>query len=139
MDGASEHFEQPSRAHAAADAHGDDDVPDFPAPSLDQRVPDEPCATHAVWVANRDRATVDIEPVRRNAETIAAVEGLDGEGLVELPQPDVIDVEAGSLEQPRDREDGADAHLVGLASDHHQVAEDAERLDPAGCRAGRRP
>ena len=76
MDGGSEHVEEPGRAHAAADAHRDDDVPDAAAPSLEQRVPDKPRAAHAVGVADRDRAAVDVEPVRRNAETIAAVEGL---------------------------------------------------------------
>ena len=45
-------------------------------------VPDEPLACHAVGMANRDRAPVDVEPVVGNAELIATVEHLHGEGFV---------------------------------------------------------
>src|SRR5580704_10582605 len=56
----SQHLEKTGGAHAAADAHGHDDVLDAAAFALDQRVPDQARARHAVGVADRDRAAIDI-------------------------------------------------------------------------------
>ena len=54
------------------------------------------------------------------SQLILAIEHLDGEGLVQLPEADVIDLESEPLEQARHGEDRADAHLVGPgASDRH--------------------
>src|SRR3546814_7131760 len=50
-------------------------------------------------------------------------------GLVQLPQVDVVDLEAVPLQQPRHREHRADAHLVGLAAGDRQAAVDAERSE----------
>ena len=61
----------------------------------------------------------------RDAELVAAVEHLDGERLVELPQADVVHLQARALQQARHREDRADAHLVGLAAGDREAAEDA--------------
>ena len=94
---ASQHFEQARRAHAAADAHRDDDMLDAAALAFDERVPDEPRAGHAVRVADRDGAAVDIVLVRVDAELVAAIQGLAGERFVKLPQPDVVDGEAMEL------------------------------------------
>ena len=82
-------------------------------------------------MADGDGAAVDVEPVVGDAELVAAVDHLHREGLVQLPQADVVDLEAGALEQPRHREHRADAHLVGLAAGDREAAEDAERLEAA--------
>src|SRR5438270_4224878 len=52
-------LEQARRAHAAADAHGDDDVFRAPAPPFDERMADEARAGHAVRMADGDGAAVD--------------------------------------------------------------------------------
>src|SRR3546814_18981629 len=56
-----QYLEQPRRALAAADAHRDDDI--FrPAPfALDQRVAGHPRPRHAIGMADRDRAAVNVE------------------------------------------------------------------------------
>ena len=108
-----------------------DDVPGAAALALDEGVADHAGAAHAVGVADRDRAAVDVELVVRDAELVAAVDHLHGEGLVQLPQVDVVDLQAVALEQPRHREDRADAHLVRLAAGDAEAAEDAERREPA--------
>ena len=86
---------------------------------------------HAVGVADRDGAAVDVEQVVGNAELVAAVEHLHRERLVQLPQADVVDLEAEALEQLGHREDRADAHFVGLGAGDRHADVAAERLDPA--------
>jgi hypothetical protein len=54
-----------------------------------------------------------VEPVVGDAERVAAVEDLAGEGFVDLPQAHVAHRKAEAVEQLGDGEDGADAHLVG--------------------------
>ena len=67
-------FEQAGGAHAAADAHRDDARLDAaPRPSM-QRVAGHARAGHAVGMADGDRAAVDVEPLVRNAEPVAAIE-----------------------------------------------------------------
>src|SRR6266566_4453642 len=56
-------FEQAGRAHAAADAHRDDDVLRAAALAFDQRVAGEARARDAVRMADRDRTAVDVELV----------------------------------------------------------------------------
>src|SRR5215208_2028554 len=112
----SRHLEQPGGAHAAADAHRADDVLGAAALALDEGVADHAGAAHAVGVADRDRAAVDVERVVRDAELVAAVEHLHRERFVQLPQIDVVDRQAVALQQARDREHGTDTHLVGLAA-----------------------
>ena len=79
-------------------------------------------------MADGDGAAIDIEPLLRNAEPVAAIEHLAGERLVEFPQIDVVHLQAVALEQLRHGEDRADAHLVGLAAGDGKAAERAERL-----------
>jgi hypothetical protein len=111
-----ENLEQSGRAHAAADAHRDDDILGAAALAFDQRRGRSARAGHAVGVADRDRAAVDVEPVVGDAELVLAVEHLHREGLVQLPQADVVDLEAEPLEQLGNREDRADAHFVRLGA-----------------------
>ena len=64
-------------------------------------------AAHAVGVADRDRAAIDVQPVVRQAEPVAAVQHLARERLVQLPQVDVVHRQPMPLQQPRHRVDRA--------------------------------
>ena len=77
-------------------------------------------ARHAIGMADGDRAAIHIELVVRNAELVGAIEHLAGEGLVQLPQIDVVDLQAVAFEQARHREHRADAHFVRLAAGRPQ-------------------
>src|SRR6185369_9308389 len=93
------HLEQPGSAHAATDTHGDDDVFRPAALAFDQRVAGHSRAAHAVGMADRNRSAVDVHPVFRNAELLGAVQHLDGERFVQLPQADVVHLEVEPLQQ----------------------------------------
>src|SRR6516225_2779496 len=86
-------LEEARGAHAAGNAHGHDGIAHAAPPALEERVTDEAGAAHAVGVADGNRAAIDIEALVVDAETVAAVEGLHGERLVQLPQTDVIDLQ----------------------------------------------
>src|SRR4051812_31252216 len=125
-----QHLKKPRRAHAASDAHGDDRIFRLAAAAFDQSVAGETRARHAVGMPHRDRAAVDVDLVGVDAELVAAIQHLHREGFVQLPQADVVDGEAMTLEQARHREHRADAHLVRLAAGGDEAAEDAERVQP---------
>src|SRR6202040_3777600 len=93
----------------------------------DERVSGEARPADAVRVPERDRAAVDVQALVRNAELVAAVEHLDGERLVQLPQIDVADLVSGALQQARNGEPRADAHLVRLAAGDREAPEYPER------------
>src|SRR5438552_10124555 len=104
-------FEQPGRSHPAADAHGDDAVALLLAAQLEQDRAGHARPGHAVGMADRDRAAVRVELRRVEAEPVAAVDDLRGEGLVQLDDVDVVELEARHFQALRDREHGPDAHL----------------------------
>src|SRR5580704_7792553 len=81
-------LEQSGGAHAAADAHGDDGALGLAPAAFDQDMAGHARAAHAIGMADRDGAPVDVELVGRNAQAVAAVEHLAGERVVELPQVD---------------------------------------------------
>src|SRR5579871_1520112 len=124
-------LEQACGAHATADAHRHHAELGLAAPSFQQQMAGHARARHAVGMADRNRAAVDIELGRIDTELVGAVDNLAGESLVQLPQIDVADLQAVALEQPRDSERRPDAHLVRLASGNGESAKDAERLDAA--------
>src|SRR5690349_9539202 len=97
-------FEQARRAHAAGNAHRDHRVLRAAALAFDQHVAREARAGHAEGVADGDRATVHVEQFRRNAQLLLAVDRLRGEGFVEFPEADVLDLEAMAREQLGHRE-----------------------------------
>src|SRR5581483_4466608 len=66
-------FKQAGRAHAATDAHGYDAVLRLAPPALDQQMAGKPRTGHAVGMADRDRATIDVELVGIDAELVPAV------------------------------------------------------------------
>src|SRR5271168_3835707 len=128
---ASRDLEQSRGAHAAADAHRDDDVFHAAALPLYQGVADEPRAAHPVGMADRDRAAVDVELFIVDAEPVAAIDHLYGESLVQFPEADVVDAEAMRLQQFGYGEHRADAHFVGLAACDRDAAIDPERREIA--------
>ena len=58
-------------------------------------------------VPERDRAAVDVDPGRVEAELVDADERLRRERLVELDEVEVVDVEPGALERLAGRRDRA--------------------------------
>src|SRR6516165_5391276 len=86
-------LEQAGRAHAAADAHGDDAVLCLTAPPFDQNVAGKPCSGHAVGTPQRDGAAVDVELFWVDAELVPAIDHLYRVGLVQLPQIDIVDLQ----------------------------------------------
>src|SRR5437899_13101093 len=83
-------LEQPGRAHAAADAHGDDAPALLPPAQLVEQRPGHARAGHAVGVADRDRAPGRVELRGGDAEAVAAVDDLRGEGLVQHDDVDLL-------------------------------------------------
>src|SRR5262245_27415422 len=65
-----ENFKQSGSAHAAADAHGHDDVLCAEPPAGNERMRREPLTAHAVRMPDRDRTAVDVQPLIGNTETI---------------------------------------------------------------------
>src|SRR5215472_9733018 len=104
----SQHLEKTGRTHAATDAHGHHGPPDTAPLALDQRVADHARTRHPIWVADRDRAAVDIVPLGIDAEPVSAKESLNRECFVELPQTNIVDLEPVLLQQLRHREHRTD-------------------------------
>src|ERR1044071_9848678 len=95
---------------------------------------DEVRAAHSVGMAGPNGAAVHVEPLVRDADAVAAVDHLDREGFVQLPQVDVAGVLAGVLEQLRHREHRADSHLARVAAGDGEAAEDPERGESPAAR-----
>ena len=80
------YLKQSRRALTAADAHSADDIFRASTFSFDERMANHARAGHAVRVADRNGAAIDVQFLIRNAELIAAVKNLDRESFVELPE-----------------------------------------------------
>src|SRR5690242_1660958 len=119
---------------ASTHTHRNDDVLDSPSAALNQGVPCQASAADTVWVPNRNCAAVDIEPVVGNAELVRAIQHLHRKSFVQLPQPDILHLEASTLEELWHGEYRPDPHLIGLAARDGEAAEDAERLQSASLR-----
>jgi hypothetical protein len=78
-------------------------------------VPDHAGTGHAVGMADRYRAAIDVENLVRDTEFVAAID----------------DLHRKCLEEFRHGKDRADAHLVGLAACDGSAAIEAERLESA--------
>src|SRR5437588_6435985 len=102
--------------------------------TFDQGVADHARSGHSVRVADGNGAAVDIVPLRIDAEPVAAVKRLHGEGLVELPETDVVDTEPMLPQQLWNREYRADPHLVRRAPGDRDAAIGAKRLQYAALR-----
>src|ERR1700680_1513932 len=81
------------------------------------------CATASQRSTNRDRTTVDFDPLKRNFEFANAGDGLCSERLVHLDQVDVIDAQIRAHECLLGRRDGAETHAVRVD------ARDSRRYD----------
>src|SRR5579864_332912 len=101
-------FEQSGGTLATADAHGDDDELHAAAATLDESMSQQPGTRCAVRMSHSDGPAIHIQPLIGQAESVAAVEDLHREGLIQLPQTHILELDAGALQQTRDREDGAD-------------------------------
>ena len=64
-----------------------------------------------------------------DAQPVAAINHLHGEGLVQFPQVDILHGQSVARQQPRHGEDRTDAHLVRLAAGHDEAAEGNLGLD----------
>ena len=84
---------------------------------------------YAVGVTDSDGATVDVQVLSRDAQLVAAVDNLRSKGFVQLPQADVVHLQAVTLQQTRNGEDRADAHFVRLATGNREATEDTHRLN----------
>src|SRR5471032_2596694 len=94
-------LEQACGAHAAADAHRHDAELRFAPPPFQQQMTGHACARHAIGMADRDRAAIDVELGRIDAERVGAIQSLAGERFVQFPQIDVRNVQAMAREQAR--------------------------------------
>ena len=90
---------------------------------------DEPRTAHPERVADRDRAAVDVHALLVDPEVAHHGERLRGERLVQLDEVDVLDRDAGAVEQLADGRDRADAHHGGIDARDGRADEGPERLD----------
>src|SRR2546421_12562871 len=79
-------LEQACAALAAADAHRDDAPLGLAPAAFLQDVAGETRTGHAEGMADRDRAAVDVVLLGIDAELVARIETLAGEGLGEFPE-----------------------------------------------------
>src|SRR4029079_19482625 len=84
-------LEQSRRAHAATYTHRNDDVLHAATLTFEQRMVHQSCARHAVRMADRDSATIDVELRGIDAKLVPAIQRLHCKRLVDLPQADVVD------------------------------------------------
>src|SRR4029079_13714703 len=74
-------LEKSRSAHAAAHAHRNDGVFGLAPAALDQGVAGQSCSGHAIGMANRDRAAIDVELFRIDPELVSAIDHLYRECL----------------------------------------------------------
>src|SRR6266403_3363893 len=130
----SEDLEQPRCALSAADAHGNDAVFGATALAFEQEMTGHARARHTVRVADGDCAARNIQPVLGDAEPVAAVDHLAGEGFVQFPYPDVGYRQPGLLQQLRHRQHRTYAHLSRIAARHRHAAVQTQWREAAPCR-----
>src|SRR5690606_15915572 len=127
----SKDLEQARRAHSPSHTHGHDGPSCLAAAAFEQNMSRQPRACHAERMPNGNRAAIDVQPLIRDAQPLLTVHSLRGEGLIELPQVDVLDLEAGTCQQPGNREHRADTHFIGFATRHRHSAEGTQCLQTA--------
>jgi hypothetical protein len=70
-----------------------------PLAAFDQRVDCQPIHGHAVRMPNGDGATVDVENILGNAQSVLAINYLHREGFVQFPESDIVHLEIETLQQ----------------------------------------
>ena len=124
---------QERRAHAEADAERGQAVAHVGAPAeLVGELCHQPHAGGGERMAAGDRAPVRVESriVGRDADTVAPRENLDGEGLVQLEEADVVDRQPGLREDALRGGHGPDAHEMRLDPGVGKPDEAHRRLEP---------
>src|ERR1017187_5993431 len=99
--GSMDDFKKARGSHAAADAHGDDGVFRLAPATFNQSMTGETRTGHAVGMTHCNRAAVHVKLFRIYTELVAAIDHLHREGLIQLPEIDIIDRQSVPLEQPR--------------------------------------
>src|ERR1700692_1183314 len=74
LDRSMDDFQQPGRAHAAADTHRDDSIFGLAAASFDQSVAGEASASHAVGMPDGNCSAVDVEVFRSHPDVVRALD-----------------------------------------------------------------
>ena len=93
----SENFKQPCGSHSATDTHCADDIACAAALPFDQSVAHHARTGHAIGMPHLDRSAIDVENFVRDPQMVAAGDHLTGEGFVQLPQADILDLQAVRL------------------------------------------
>src|SRR5450756_2538933 len=115
---------QDGAAHAHADAHGRQAVPDIGSlGELRGELDHQPDAGGRERVTEGDRAAPRVHPrvIVGDLEVAEEDEHLHGERLVDLDEADVVHGEVVTGEELLGRGDGADAHHLGLAAGKGEV------------------
>ena len=120
LDG-SDPLEHRPRGHRAAGTHRDQRPRGVGALQLVQRGRDQPGAGGPDGVAERDRAAVDVGALERGAGLLRPGEYDGRERLVDLEEVEVVEGEAGALEQPTGRVDRTVEVVVGIRPDQGVV------------------
>src|SRR5262245_6049722 len=128
-------LDQDRDALAAADAGRGDAEALLAAPELQEERQDQARAGRAERVPERDRAAVDVDLVAVEAELLLDAEVLRREGLVDLEEVDVGELDARALEALPDRGHGPDAHLGGIYADRGRASHEPEHVEPVRLRA----
>src|SRR4029079_11496991 len=116
-------LEEGRLALAHADAHRRDAVATAAAAQLVEEGDDQPGAAHPQRMAERDRAAVDVDLFRVEPELTDHGEALRGERLVQLDEIEVVDGDAGPLEQLPHGRDRPDAHHPRIDAGHGRAGE----------------
>ena len=121
-----EHFKNTASAHATTNAHGDCHTLGPTAFAFDQGVACETLTAHTVRVTHGNGATVDVEAIGWNAQSIAALQNLHGKGFVQFPQIDVGYFEAQTRQCFGHCVNGTNAHFVRFATCYGKAQEAAQ-------------
>src|ERR1700735_495414 len=89
-------LEQSRRALSSSNAHGDDAVPRFATSHFVCDGANHARTCHTEGMANGNRAPVNIEFLRVDTQTVAAINHLDGESFVHLPEIDIARSQAAT-------------------------------------------
>src|SRR5271157_5286668 len=128
-------FKDAGCAHAAADTHGHHTVACVAAFEFADDARRQLGAGTTQRMPQRDRPAVDVDA--RGIEMCFLDDGqrLGGEGLVQLDHINVVELESGHLQRLRDREDWANAHLLGFVTCGCKCDVASQRFQPQCFRA----
>jgi len=101
---------QDGQALTAANAKSRHSVLALPANHLTDQLEGDDASARSNWVAQGDGSTIDVNQTRVQSQFIDASHGLRREGFVQFDDTDVIQLDAGFLEQLLHRRDRPDSH-----------------------------